>query len=153
MRLPHLKREHPNLREDGPRKTSHADADYNCIAWAAGFTDRWWWPTPVEKGIYWPEDAPRERTVDGFVAAFVTLGYQPTQSDGLEPGFEKVAIYVDLTNRPTHMARQLSSGRWTSKMGKAEDISHKSLWGLEGPRYGRVAVILKRPKRAKRTHR
>src|SRR5262249_17957872 len=111
MSLRHLKRNHPNLQDDGPRKTSRADPDYNCIAWAAGFQDRWWWPFPNERGYHWPEQVPRERTLEAFIEAFRTLGYQPTASGNVEPGFEKVAIYVNLIGEPTHAARQMKSGR------------------------------------------
>jgi hypothetical protein len=37
----------------------------------------------------------------------------------------------------------LVSGRWTSKLGNAEDIEHE-LRALEGEIYGAVALILKR---------
>jgi hypothetical protein len=43
----------------------------------------------------------------------------------LEPGFLKVALYgTGLTY--THAARQLADGKWTSKLGKGEDIEHDS---------------------------
>ena len=42
-----------------------------------------------------------------------------------------------------HAARQLTSGRWTSKVGQNIDIEH-TLAGLEGPFYGEVVRILKR---------
>lgn len=42
------------------------------------------------------------------------------------------------------MARQLPSGLWTSKMGKAEDIEHE-VEGLSGSHYGDVLVYLCRP--------
>lgn len=40
--------------------------------------------------------------------------------------------------------RQLPTGRWTSKLGQAEDIEH-DLRALEGEIYRAVALILKRP--------
>lgn len=85
-------------------------------------------------------------TIDAFVRAFQTLGFQPCEADELEVGFEKVALYVDSTLTPTHMARQLESGVWTSKMGKNEDIDHIALSGLEGNQYGVVVRIMKRPR-------
>jgi len=125
---------------------SPATIDYNCIAWAAEDTTRGWWPT----GGYWPPGVERRRTVQRFVAAFGTLGYEPCDSPELECNYDKVAIYVDLLNRPTHMARQLPSGWWTSKLGLLEDIIHRTLSEIEGTGipddrdYGRVAAILKR---------
>ena len=61
----------------------------------------------------------------------------------IEPEVEKVALYAR-AGEPTHAARQLSSGRWTSKLGPEEDLEH-SLEGLAGPAYGVVVQILKRP--------
>jgi hypothetical protein len=57
---------------------------------------------------------------------------------------EKVALFADPAGIPTHAARQLASGQWTSKLGQAEDIEHE-LRALEGEIYGVVALILKRP--------
>ena len=45
----------PGLAGTNYRVTSPADDGYNCIAWAATETDRWWWPDPFGAG-YWPED-------------------------------------------------------------------------------------------------
>lgn len=132
----------PNLRYTGYSIESERTTDYNCIAWAAGLTDDWWWP---EDGSYWPLD-PKIESVQSFVDAFNTLGYVACDDPNLEPGFEKVAIYTNTDGAPTHMARQLGSGKWTSKCGKLEDIIH-ALEGLEGPfpAYGRVTQILRRP--------
>jgi hypothetical protein len=57
------------------------------------------------------------------VAALATLGYQLCEGDALEPAFERIALFADADGRPTHAARQLPSGLWTSKLGKAEDIA------------------------------
>ncbi len=131
----------PHLAEEGYRETSPATRRYNCIAWAAGETESWWWPSP-EAVHYWPEGAPREETLDAFVRAFATLGFVPADDALLEPGIEKLALYAR-DGKPTHAARQLSDGNWTSKLGKHIDISH-SLRGIEGPAYGRVVGLLKR---------
>ncbi len=40
--------------------------------------------------------------------------------------------------------RSIESGMWTSKLGKSEDIEHKTLEGLEGEEYGTIECILKR---------
>ena len=65
----------------------------------------------------------------------------------LEDGYEKVAIYAR-DGELTHAARQLRDGRWTSKLGKYEDIEHDSLEALYGDgygEYGSVAVFMVRP--------
>jgi len=111
---------------------------YNCLSWAGGETRRKWWPDPTNIG-YWPKGVPRIETLDAFVSAYGTLGYGKCENDSLEPGFEKIALftkrYPDGT-RPTHAARQLPSGRWTSKLGDCEDIEHEDLEVLHGPAYG-----------------
>ena len=46
---------------------------------------------------------------------------------------------------PTHAARQMPSGRWTSKLGFREDIEH-DLHAVSGDLYGTVVLLLKRPR-------
>jgi hypothetical protein len=139
-----LERIFPGLANGDYRITSPFDSDYNCIAWVAGDTQHWWWPGPDLESEYWPDGVAREVTVDAFRAAFVALGYAPCANENLEAGFEKVALFADLQRKPTHAARQLSNGRWTSKLGKREDLEH-ALRDLAGAIYGSVALILKRP--------
>jgi hypothetical protein len=55
---------------------------------------------------------------------------------------EKVALYAT-DEGPAHAARQLSNGRWTSKLGRDEDIEHE-LEGLAGSHYGAVVQFLQR---------
>ena len=132
----------PDLARTGHRVTSPPDPVYNCIAWAAGVTDAWWWPDP--RGYdYWPPGLPCQETVDAFVKVFETLGYVACADDALETGWEKVALYA-LNGVPTHAARQLPSRRWTSKLGPEDDIEHE-LDGLVGPLYGAVVQVLRRP--------
>src|SRR5579871_5278130 len=103
--------------------------------------DRWWWPDPLGAG-YWPNGIARTETQEAFVAAYATVGFAPTTDDSLQPGVEKIAVYAK-GGKPTHAARQLPSGRWTSKLGRAEDIEH-DLSALAGDVYGTVAFILQR---------
>ncbi|MFB2918410.1 DUF7689 domain-containing protein [Aerosakkonema funiforme] len=134
----------PNLRKTGYRIESQKTPRYNCIAWAAGVDDRPWWPIDLPP-YYWPEE-PRVESLAAFISVFQSLGYQVCDNSDREIGFEKVAIYIDEDEIPTHIARQLPSGEWTSKCGDLEDIIH-TLEGLEGsyPAYGRVACVMKRP--------
>ena len=127
--------------------TSPATPAYNCAAWAAGDTARCWDPPPGG-GNYWPTEVPCALSLPNLVTAFATLGYSPCGTSDLEPGFEKLALYVGEQGEPTHVARQLPSGVWTSKLGTAEDIEHGRLAGLEGQIYGRVAHFLRRPRPA-----
>jgi hypothetical protein len=142
--LEHLVALFPGLRGTAFKVTSPRDPAYKCIAWAAGVTSAWWWPLDNPEEAFWPEGVPRARTLEAFRAVFATLGYSLCSDDGHEPGFEKVALFADALGLPTHAARQLPNGRWTSKLRKAEDIEH-DLRALEGDLYGTVRLVLKRP--------
>ncbi len=131
----------PNLRNTGFQFTSPETGRYNCIAWAAGDITRFWWPNPV---YYWPDGLPKEETVESFLNVFAIFGFEPCTSASLEAGFEKVALYCDADGIPSHMARQLMNGTWTSKLGSSYDITHPTLEGVEGQAYGSVCRILKR---------
>jgi hypothetical protein len=132
----------PNLSVTGYSITSPQDESYNCIAWAAGVDDNWWWPISP---YYWPSGISKDNSIQSFVAAFIQQGYCMCDSIDLEPGYEKIALYINAQGRPTHAARQLASGVWSSKLGPSYDIEHQSLRGVEGSIYGTVAVTLKRP--------
>lgn len=131
----------PRLSIGGFQITSAASTRYNCIAWAATRDDCVWWPHP---DAFWPSAAPLEETLQAFEAAFTTLGYSRCDSDSLEPEYEKVAIYVDAAGKPKHAARQLPSGRWTSKMGPQVDIEHVAPDALIGNDYGTPVLFMRR---------
>jgi hypothetical protein len=133
----------PKLADASFRVTSERDPAYNCIAWAAGVTHQRWWPLEGPSEAHWPEAAPRARTVEAFRAAFSTLGYADCSSDASKPGVERIALFADTNGEPTHAARQLPNGCWTSKLGKAEDIEH-ALRDLEGDFYGTVVLLMMR---------
>ena len=79
-----------------------------------------------------------------YVSAFGTLGYERCADGSLEDGFEKVAIYESFSGYVVHMARQLPTGRWTSKIGQLEDIEHAGPDELEGREYGRIVQYMRR---------
>ncbi len=133
----------PNLTRSAYAITSPSTPEYNCIAWAAGDTERWWWPV-AGAFAYWPPNIPVQESLDAFIKAFGSIGFTPCENANVEQGYEKVALYVDRNGKPTHVARQLPNGRWTSKLGRIEDIEHE-LDGLTGAAYGVVAQVLKRP--------
>jgi hypothetical protein len=81
---------------------------------------------------------------------FTRQGYSVTGSRDIEPGFQKVALYVRLEDMsPTHFA--ISSDRtWKSKLGRGVDIEHANLDVLEGDaadEYGIVDTVFRRPRR------
>jgi hypothetical protein len=139
---PNLERLISSLPGSGYEVTSPASGDYNCIAWAAEETDRWWWPQAPDDA-FWPAAAPDACTVEAFEAAFSTLGYQSCEGAEVEPGFTKVAVYVGPDGAVTHMARQLPDGSWTSKCGSHKDIRHLRLEDI-GSCYGVVSKVLRR---------
>jgi hypothetical protein len=134
----------PDLVRTGYAVTSPPDPVYNCISHATGRAGAWWWPDP-DGFDYWPSGIVRERTLAAFLQAFGTVGYSPCPDGSLEPGWEKIAIYATHEG-PTHAARQLPNGRWTSKLGPDDDIEH-ALEGLESPLYGSVVQFARRPVR------
>ena len=133
----------PGLRSCQYLVTSPATPCYNCIAWSAEDDSRWWWPDPFGQG-YWPIDAPRELSIQAFIKAYSLDGYETCKDGVLESGFQKIAIFVDSNMLPTHAARQLPSGAWTSKLGPQEDIEHESVNGVAGNVYGVVQQYMKR---------
>jgi hypothetical protein len=142
----------PGLRGRAYQVTGSPDADYNCIAWAAGVTDTWWSPTGRRQQSHWPAGVPRQETVTAVQAAFASLGYAVCDHAELEPGHEKVALFHNPARRRVHAARQLQNGRWTSKLGILERIEH-ALRDLECASYGAVVLVMKRPLTAPSTSR
>jgi hypothetical protein len=128
----------PHLTPDNHHITSPPTTVYNCIAWAAGDTTRWWQP-----GRYWPVPA-TDYGIGVLEAAFLKLGFEVCDSDGVEVGFEKVALYAESGFLYTHAARQLPDGRWTSKLGRGEDIEHDTPDVLAGGIYGEVVQFVRR---------
>ena len=131
----------PRLTASHYRGTSPPDVAYNCVAWAAGDTGHWWQP-----GVHWPVPTSRDDFgVGALEKAFRSLGYEACPDESLEAGFDKVAIY-GFGFFYTHAARQLANGKWTSKLGKAEDIEHDSPDDVAGGIYGEVVQFMRRPR-------
>lgn len=123
---------------------SPEDPGYNCIAWAAGDDTVWWEPTPF---TYWPPGVPLVPSLPAYMQAYMTRGFSAcdeTDVDSPEDS-ERIAIFAKGDGIPTHAARQLPSGDWTSKLGQMNDIRH-DLHALEGAFYGSVVQLMKRPR-------
>jgi hypothetical protein len=144
----------PSLSRRNHQVTSDETGDYNCAAWAAGVSDEWWWPIPVTPENYWPPGIERQPSIDSFLAAYRTLGYEQCPDGSVEDGFEKVVFYAsrETPSVVKHVALQLPSGRWTSKLGKLEDIEHETEQALEGATheysYHFVAAYMRRQRNA-----
>lgn len=151
-----IKQVFENLKDGEFEITSPFDAKYNCIAHAADDNEKWWWAVDTktaDNDVFWFNNIPGQATLENFILAFQKLGYQLCDNAELEKDFEKVAIYTSTKDEihapkgtPTHIARQLPNGKWTSKLGQDVDISHNTLNSVEGNLYGIVKQILKRPK-------
>jgi len=138
----HLQTAFPQLRTTTFRITSSVDDVYNCVAWAVNDVHRWWWPTG-ESNFYWPANLPATVTVPAFQAMLESMNFEVCNDTYLQSEFDRVAVFADRDSIPTHAARQLRSGLWTSKLGRSVDIEHE-LHALEGSIYGTVSLVLRR---------
>ncbi|MDI9364568.1 MAG: hypothetical protein QM541_06435 [Flavobacterium sp.] len=134
----------PNSIRENFHLTSPQTPQYNCIAWAFGDNTKWYWPDNTNI-MYWPEDVPRNETLESFVLLFSKINYSICDNNLLEIGYEKIAIYATSFGKPTHAARQLSNGFWTSKLGQSVDVTH-TLQAMEDGEYGNAVIFMKRPK-------
>ena len=152
--LGNIERHLPGLEASEYQITSDATDEYNCVAWAVGEDDRWW-SHEVDDEYFWPDRAPRSEGVESYQAMFALYGFAECDNGDLERGVEKIALFAD-EGRFTHVARQLNSGRWTSKLGEDCDIEHElealRSWPDTWPRYrayryGEVVGFMQRPLR------
>jgi hypothetical protein len=133
-------------------RTSEATLDYNCFAYAAGDTRKPWSPMPIRpRGVYWPVEVQLEEedTVWPVFRAYESMGYELCENGRLDDQLEKIAIYVDEKDMPTHVAIQRANGKWQSKLGGDIDVAHElaSLESSEqfGPSvYGKVKYFMSR---------
>ncbi len=122
-----LEEDFPNLAASGWKETSDPTGGYNCVAYALHDIRQWWERLAVPiKGYYWPPGVKRSDTVESWIQVYQIHGFRLCENAGLEPEFEKVAIY-EKNDEPMHVARQLEDGTWTSKLGEDEDIGHNTL--------------------------
>jgi hypothetical protein len=120
-----------------------ASVMYNCIGWSLGNTGAWVWPTDGQQPAYLPN----------FDALYRYYGFRRVK--GLEfrrwPGHDKVVLYAvrksDGSIQPTHAARQMPDGSWSSKLGSLPLIRHLHPNDIAGPSYGvpYVIYVRKRP--------
>lgn len=137
-----LERIFPRLRDEGYKPTSPIEIGQNCVSYAAGDAQRRWWD-PFKPDGYWPDGLDRDDSIQTFVRLFESMGFKVCQDESVEPGFEKVAIY-GTSGTFGHVALQLPSGAWASKLGELEDIEHQTLAGLISVHYGHPVRYLRR---------
>lgn len=140
--------QYDNLNDDNHDVTSDETEDYNCAAWALGFTDRRMWPDPLDTSYTWPDGIDRDDSLQAFVEGFRRFGFESCPDAEFEPGYEKICLYADDVLRPDeplHVARQLSDSAWTSKLGPWEDIKHPTPDVLTSSGYGQPRFYFRRP--------
>jgi hypothetical protein len=130
----------PNLNESNHRTTSPPTPLYNCFGWAIAGEEALLGP---ERGYIWPSAAPRNHKLSSFEIVVAEYGYDRCETSSLEPGWEKIALF-GIPEHIDHAARQLSSGRWTSKLGREEDIEHDTPEAVAGGAYGTILAFFKR---------
>src|SRR5579859_5012201 len=135
----------PNLKREGEYQETSEETDrYNCIAWALYDTGQWWWPTP-RYGNFWLAQVPRDNKRETLIKIFEMHGFVKCDSSEQEQGYEIVALYeIHPDTGIEHVARQIQSGEWTSKLGEREDIKHKTPESVECADYGKVVQLMKR---------
>lgn len=128
-------------------KTSDDDEKYNCTAFAAGDTERYWDPNLAFSGggYYWPPGAKKGRDLASYIDAFEAIGYEQCADGELDSAYEKIVLYADDYGYVHHVARQLSDGKWTSKLGNDVDISHPTPDCLISDMFGKPARYMRRP--------
>lgn len=136
--------EFPNSYIEPFLLTSPETPHYNCIAWAFEDDTKWYWPDPDDI-YYWPSEISREITIDSFIELYSLKNYTVCNSSDFELGIEKIAIFTDANGFPTHAARQLENGLWTSKLGQSNDIQH-TIFAMNNSFYGNATVFMSRPK-------
>jgi hypothetical protein len=135
----------PRLETSRHRITSPPTDRYNCVAWVYRDFERWW-----EPGFYWPEYAPMpvgDEDLDAYVRLFAHAGFRECETPDFETGYLKIAIYAR-DGRFHHVAKQLPSDAWSSKVGKSVDLRHEQLDALYDCAYWNKAeavVFMKRP--------
>lgn len=131
----------PNSVNEPFIKTSEQTPTYNCIAWAAGDNSRWYEPDMFGQ-YYWPNSIPRQYTIEAYIMVYESIGFRRCENAAYEDGYEKVAVFAK-EGMPTHAAKQLPDGNWSSKLGMNVDVSH-SIKSIIGGTYGNVVQYLKR---------
>ena len=132
----------PNLHNEGFTVVDLPSDLYNCIAYAAGDTSRWWDHTARR---YWPSYATRSKLIESLQEVFTGLGFEECDDGSFEPGYQKVALYEEDEGTWQHASLQMPNGAWRSKMGEGPVIEHRSPESLSGGPYGHPTIHMRRP--------
>jgi hypothetical protein len=95
--------------------------------------------------FYWPVSCePDDSTVANLTAALMAVGFVARSDGEIEIGFEKIAVFAVGPMEYTHIARQMPSGKWTSKLGLDVLIEHDTPDAVGGGVYGSLIHFMKR---------
>ena len=136
----------PNLANEGFEIVDQPTERYNCIAYAAGDTSKWWWPDGIN---YWPPWATETNRIESLKEAFAGLGYDLCAHNDTEVGYQRVALY-EVDGEMKHATVQMPNGLWRSKMGQGPVIEHLSPESLSGGMYGDATAYMRRALNATR---
>jgi len=133
--------EFPQLASEDYEIVGDPTDQYNCIAYAAGDTSRWW---EHNENYHWPDHASRSNSMESLKQVFLGLGFQPCANDsGVEGGYQKVVLY-EQEGSWAHAAIQMPNGRWRSKIGRGPVIEHQSPQSLSSGIYGEPTTYMRR---------
>ncbi len=133
-----IKKHFPNLTFESFKYTSEKTDDYNCAAWSIEIEDEWiQFRDP--KGML-------DVSITTYINYFTNLGFSITNDKNFEEGVKKIAIYKNEQDEFKHVARLMSNGKWTSKIGDWEDIEHDTLEVLADRSYGKPCLIMEKRK-------
>jgi hypothetical protein len=119
------------------RRTSDPTINYNCLAWAVGVQWAWFDPEKGCVGYFWPHGIERELSIPAIRKVLAHFGFNKESNNAeWEEGFLKVAVFIDADGVPSHYARQLENGKWTSKFGELIDVEHDDLECIKCVEYG-----------------
>lgn len=135
----------PNLQSDCHFEIlSEATPEYNCIAWAMGYTDRWI-DTDTAPGHWWPSGAKRDNKNSSLISAFEQQGFVLCDDAHFEEEYDKVVLY-GADGFWTHASRVVSEDSEHSKFGGTWDGTHGHNM-FHDTIYGDAFAYMKRPKR------
>ena len=130
----------PQLSLEGFEIVDQPSDKYNCIAYAAGDTGKWW---DHNEPHYWPDHAARSGSIASLKDVFAGLGFEQCCDGRAEDGYLKVALY-EQNGEWEHAAAETRNGKWRSKMGKGPVIEHRNPDSLSGGPYGQATIIMRR---------
>jgi hypothetical protein len=105
-----------------------------------GDTENWW---EADEDYLWLNNLDFDNTLSTTELFFQHFGFETIDKPNFKNGLEKIALFSDDGIYCSHVAKQLSPNRWSSKLGISYDVSH-TLKSMENGIYGDVVMILQK---------